>query len=201
MINFAQTLFGVLGIDWRCMFNHPKPTSIEQQILAAVEANEAKAEAFRASVSLQITQIESSLAQILIDLAPEPETASIANIFSGDSAMANNALAFTVGQTSIDTITPLLADGVTPSGGVVSAVVITFSDPSATFVLNADNTVTWTAVAASAAPVSGSTACTVTDTDGAVSTWNQAFTVQTNGKVPPAQLTQSIANVFSTPTP
>jgi hypothetical protein len=116
--------------------------------------------------------------------------------------MPNNALTLNVGQTSQASIQPLLADGVTPSGGVVSAVSYTFSDPSATVVLNADGlTATVTGVAASAAPVSGSAACTVTDTDGVVSTWVQAFTVQTNGVVPPAQLTQSIAVAFSTPTP
>lgn len=131
-------------------------------------------------------------------------TKSIANRFSGDSIMANNALVFNVGQTSIDTITPLLADGVTPSGGVVSGLTVTFSDPSATAAVSGANTVVFTGVAASAAPISGSVGCTVTDSDGATSTWTQAFTVQTNAVAPPpppSQLTQSIANVFSTPTP
>jgi len=115
--------------------------------------------------------------------------------------MADNILVFNVGQTAIDTLTPRLTDGVTPSGGVISNVVVTFSDPSATAVLQPDNTILFTGVAASAAPVSGSTALTITDTDGVVSTWNIPFTVQTNAPVPPAQLTQSVANVFSTPTP
>lgn len=128
-------------------------------------------------------------------------TKSIANRFSGDSTMPNNALVFNVGQTSIDTITPLLADGVTPSGGTLSNVSVNFSDPSATAVLNPDNTITFTGVAPSTSPVSGSVSCTVTDTDQAISTWTQAFTVQTNAVVPPSQLTQSVANVFSTPTP
>jgi hypothetical protein len=133
----------------------------------------------------------------------KPITASITNVFSGDSLMANNALVFNVGQTSIDTITPLLADGVTPSGGTLSNVIVTFSDPSATFVLNPDNTVTFTAVAASTGgtPVNGTTQATVTDTDGAVATFSQGFTVLVNAVVPPSQLTQSIANVFSVPTP
>ncbi len=113
--------------------------------------------------------------------------------------MANNALVFNVGQTSTDTITPLLADGVTPSGGTVSNVAVTFSDPSATAAVQPDGTILFTGVAASTGPITGSAACTVTDTDGAVSTWNQAFTVTTNAVVPPAQLTQSVANVFSTP--
>lgn len=152
-------------------------------------------------ISSQLSTLADLLREIASDLSPEPATASIANRFTGDSPMADNALVFTVGQTSIDTITPLLADGTTPSGGVVSGVAVTFTDPSATFVINADQTVTWTAVSASTGPVSGSVACTVTDTDGAVSTWNQGFTIQTNGVVPPAQRTQSIVNRFSAPTP
>jgi len=141
------------------------------------------------------------LQEIADGLKAEPLTTSIANIFTGDSPMANNELIFNVGQTSTDTITPFLADGVTPSGGAVSNVVVTFSDPSATFVVNGDNTVTFTAVAASAGAVSGSTAATITDTDGAESQWTQPFTVTTIDVTPPPpeQLTQSIANVFSTP--
>jgi len=128
----------------------------------------------------------------------EQTTKSVANVFSGEN-MADNVLVFNVGQTSIDTLTPRLADGVTPSGGVVSNVVVTFSDPSATAVVQPDNTLLFTGVAASAGPVSGSTSCTVTDTDGVVSQWTIPFTVQTNAVVPPEQLTQSVANVFSTP--
>lgn len=140
------------------------------------------------------------------ELAPRSITRSIANVFSGDSNMANNVLVLNVGQTSIDTITPLQADGVTPSGGALSNVVVTFSDPSATFVLNADNTITFTGVAPTAGgtPVSGLTACTVTDTDGAVAQFSQSFTVLVNAVTPPpppTQITQSIANVFSVPTP
>lgn len=116
--------------------------------------------------------------------------------------MANNALTLNVGQTSQASIVPFLADGVTNSGGVVSAVTYTFSDPSATVVANADGlTATVTGVAASTSSVSGSAACTVTDTDGVVSTWTQAFTITVNAVVPPAQLTQSVAVSFTTPTP
>jgi uncharacterized protein YejL (UPF0352 family) len=134
--------------------------------------------------------------------APHPTTltSSIANVFSGDE-MANNVLTLNVGQTSIDTITPLLADGVTPSGGALSNVTITFTDPSATFVINPDNTVTFTGVSATAGgtPASGLTGCTVTDTDGAVAQFSQSFTVLIGTSVPPSQLTQSIANVFASP--
>lgn len=135
-------------------------------------------------------------------LHPHRLTKSVANVFSGDTIMANNVLVFNVGQTSIDTLTPFLTDGVTPSGGVVSSVSVTFSDPSATAVVQPDNTILFTGVADSAGvSVSGSNSFTITDTDGVVSTWNVPFTVQTIGVTPPTQLTQSVANVFSTPTP
>lgn len=159
---------------------------------------------FQRETLQRIEQVERTVHRIereLISLQPKPLTASVANVFTGDFTMADNALVFNVGQTAIDTLTPRLTDGVTPSQGVVSNVVVTFSDPSATAVLQPDNTILFTGVAASAAPVSGSTALTITDTDGVVSTWNVPFTVQTNAVIPPAQLTQSVANVFSVPTP
>jgi hypothetical protein len=137
------------------------------------------------------------------ELAPKKLTASVAVQFTGDSIMANNVLVFNVGQTSQATLAEFLADGVTPSGGVPSAVTFTFSDPSATVVLNSDGvSATCTGVAASTGPVSGSVAFTVTDTDGVVSQWTQAFTITTNAvPPPPTQLTQSVAVQFSTPTP
>ena len=148
------------------------------------------------------------LRKIAKDLEPEPTlTAAIAVLFTGDNTvMANNALSLNVGQTSQASIATFLADGVSASGGTVSAVTFTFSDPSATVVANADGlTATVTGVAASTGAVSGSVACTVTDTDGVVSTWTQAFTVTTGGGAPPppppSQLTQSVAVAFSTPTP
>lgn len=114
--------------------------------------------------------------------------------------MPNNVLVFNVGQQSTASIVPLLADGTTPSGGVLSNVAYNFSDPSATVVLNSDGlTATCTGVAASTGPVSGSATCTVTDTDGAVSQWTQEFTIQTNAVAPPQQLTQSVAVTFTTP--
>ena len=132
---------------------------------------------------------------------PSPTTKFVVNRFSGDSLMADNILVLNVGQTSIDTLTPRLADGVTPSGGVVSNVAVAFSDPSATAVLQPDNTILFTSVVASTSPVAGSVSLTITDTDGAVSQWTVPFTVQTKAVTPPppGQLTQSVANVFSTP--
>lgn len=146
-----------------------------------------------------LERILRELRAIRHQLAPRRITQSVAVLFSGDSIMANNALVFSVGQTSQASIVPLLADGVTPSGGVLSAVSYTFSDPSATVVLNPDGlTATVTGVAASTGPVSGSASCAVTDTDGVVSDWQQAFTIQTNAVAPPpAQLTQSVAVQFS----
>lgn len=154
----------------------------------------------------EVGAIRHELREILRILRPQTFTASIAVQFTGDSIMPNNSLVFNVGQTSQASIVPLLADGVTPSGGTLSAVSYTFSDPSATVVLNADGlTATVTGVVASTGPVAGTAACTVTDTDGAVSTWSQAFTITTNPVTPPppppTQLTQSIAVAFSAPTP
>ena len=136
---------------------------------------------------------------------PQPLTRTIAVHFTGESVMPNNALTLNVGQASQASIQPLLADGITPSGGTLSAVSYSFVDPSATVVLNADGlTATVTGVADSAGvAVTGTATATVTDTDQAVFTFTQAFTVTTIAVTPPppAQLTQSIAVTFSTPTP
>jgi len=119
--------------------------------------------------------------------------------------MPNNALSLNVGQTSTASPVTFLADGVTPSGATYSAATYTFSDPSATVVLNPDGvTALVTGVAASTGPVSGSVSFTATDTDSAVSTWTQAFTITTSSITPPpppSQLSQSSALTFSTPTP
>ena len=146
-----------------------------------------------------LRQIERDIKLILHLLKPKPLTAAVAVCFTGDSFMANS-LVLNVGQTSTASIQPLLADGVTASDGVVSGVSYTFSDPSATVVLNPDGvTALVTGVAASTGPISGSAACTVTDIDGVVSTWTQAFTIQTDAVVSPEQLTQGIAVNFTTP--
>lgn len=146
-------------------------------------------------VNRRLNQIEREINQ------PKPITASVVDVFSGESiAMAD--LIFNVGQTSTDTVTPFLADGLTPSGGVVSNLTVAFSDPSATAVVNGTNTAMFTAVAPSTnGPVTGTRSCTITDTDGAVSQWTATFTVLVNAVIPPSQLTQSVADVFSVPTP
>jgi hypothetical protein len=124
---------------------------------------------------------------------------------TGDSTMADNVLALNVGQTSQASPITYLADGVTPSGAAYSSVSYAFSDPSATVSINSDGvTATVTGVAPSTGPVSGSVSFTATDTDGAVSAWVQAFTIQTNGvqpppPPPPSQLSQSSAVQFTTP--
>ena len=115
--------------------------------------------------------------------------------------MAND-LVLNVGQTSTATPVTFLADGVTPAGATISAATYTFSDPSATVVLNPDGvTALITGVAASTGAVSGSVSFTATDTDSAVSQWTVAFTVTTNAVVPPppTQLSQSAGLTFSTP--
>lgn len=154
--------------------------------------------------SHEIDHILHEVREIRRELASKPLTAAIAVQFTGDSPMPNNALTLNVGQTSQASIADFLADGVTLSGGVNSAVSYTFSDPSATVILNADGlTATVTGVANSAGPVTGIAACTVTDSDGVVSTWTQSFTITTGSITPPppTQLTQSVAVQFSTPTP
>jgi hypothetical protein len=175
--------------------------SILEKILCAIEDGNKQAHKDANRIIDELDEIFSILQQIADNTAPAPTlTASVANVFTGASKMADNVLVMNIGDVYTDTITPRQADGVTASGGVLSAVVITYTDLSATFVLNADNTVTFTAVSTTAAPVSGSTACTVTDTDGAVSTWTIPFTVNA-AVVPPTQLTQSVANVFTKVSP
>jgi hypothetical protein len=170
--------------------------TIERQAHRIEQANREDIETLRLMLH-ELKEIRRSL-----EPCPPTSTASITNLFSGDVTVANNALVFNVGQTSTDTVTPLLADGVTPSGGVVSNLAVTFSDPSATAAVSGANTILFTGVAPSTGAISGSVSCTVTDTDGVVSTWTQAFTVTTSAVAPPpAQLTQSVANVFSTPLP
>ena len=138
--------------------------------------------------------------QILSYLRPKPLTHGIVVRFTGALPMQpNNTCVLTVGQTSQAVLLPLLADGITPSGGVVSNVVYQFNDPSATVVLNADGiSATVTGVAPSSGPVTGTATCTVTDTDTVVSQWSQPFTVQVNAQQ--LQLTQSVAVQFSDPT-
>jgi len=126
-------------------------------------------------------------------------TFGIAIKFSGASTM--NTLVLNIGQSSIASIVPFLADGTTPSGGTVSGVTFSISDPSLTITDNGDGTSTITGIAASSAPVNGTASATVTDTDSAVATFTQSFTVTVNAPVPPTQLTQSIGVSFSTPTP
>src|ERR1035441_5275018 len=92
-------------------------------------------------IERRLEQIEKSLGRILHVLRHlnHPQlTRAIAVRFTGESVMPNNALTLNVGQTSQASIQPLLADGVTPSGGTLSVVSYTFNDPSATVVLNAD---------------------------------------------------------------
>lgn len=127
-------------------------------------------------------------------------THSIRINFSG--AITMDTLTLNVGQSSTGTITPLGADGVTPSGGTVSAASFSIPpDPSFTAVDNGDGTCLITGVAASAAPVTGTASCTVTDPDGAVSTFSTSFTITVSAVAPPPPVatTTSIGVSFSTP--
>lgn len=115
-----------------------------------------------------------------------------------------NSLTLAVGQSSTGTIIPLLADGITPSGGAISNASFSITpDPSFSAVDNADGSVTIVGLAVSASPVTGTASATITDHDGAVSTFSQSFTiVVTAGTTPPpTATTASIGVSFSTPTP
>src|ERR1700722_12584190 len=128
----------------------------------------------------ELSAIRLILERILCEVTPRPLSKSAAIIFTGENTMAND-LVLNVGQTSTATPITFLTDGTTPSGATYSAATYTFSDPSATVVLNPDGvTALITGVAASTGAVSGVSSFTATDTDGAVSTWTVPFTITTN---------------------
>lgn len=139
--------------------------------------------------------------EILRELHPKRLTQRISIRFTGETTMANNAVTLNVGQTSTASIQPLLADGVTPSGGTLSNVSYAFVQPTtaATVELNSDGvTALVTGVSNSSGTILGTATATVTDTDGAVTTFSQSFTVTVNAPTP-QQLTQSIAVQFTAP--
>ena len=171
----------------------------------SVEERQARLLFYIAKTQHEILEVAQSnngfLSQIVVLLTPLnpqplPSTSSFQEI-----PLCRRPSLTSMGQTSTASITPLLADGVTPSGGTLSSIIYSFTDPSATVVLNTDGTALVTGVAASTGAVSGTAQCTVTDTDGAVATFSQGFTITTLAVVPPSQLTQSIAVNFTTPTP
>lgn len=179
-----------------------------EEILCTLKQAQATAEANNALLRLvSAEQIASKqlLQQIVDNTHPHRLSIVAAVKFSGEKNMADNILSLNVGQSSQASVLTYLADGTTPSGAAYSAATWTFSDPSATVVLNPDGvTATVTGVAPSTAPVNGSVTFTATDTDGAVSTWVQGFTVTVSAVTPPpppTQLSQSSAVQFSTPTP
>lgn len=94
----------------------------------------------------------------------------------GDN-MAATPVTEAIGQSTIATTVPLEADGLTVTpGAVVSAQVYTISDPTiASQTANADGTATYKALAAGTAIVT--VAATVTDPDGAVSSFTATNTI------------------------
>lgn len=153
---------------------------------------------FVAAETLASKQILQTIADNTVP--PPKRLSTTAKISFNGVIMANNALALNVGQTS--TIAPItfLADGTTPSGATYSAATYTFTDPSATIVLNSDG-VTGVVTGVAAGSASGSVSFTATDTDGAVSQWNVPFTITTSSVTPPPpeQLSQSAGVTFTTP--
>lgn len=91
--------------------------------------------------------------------------------------MAATPVTEAIGQSTIATTVPLEADGLTVTpGAVVSAQVYTISDPTiASQTANADGTATYKALAAGTAIVT--VAATVTDPDGAVSSFTATNTI------------------------
>jgi hypothetical protein len=139
--------------------------------------------------------------EILERLEPHRLTQRISIRFTGEITMANNAVTLNVGQKSTASIQPLLADGVTPSGGTLSNVSYAFvqATTAATVDLNSDGvTALVTGVSNSSGTILGTATATVTDTDGAVTTLSQSFTVTVNAPAP-QQLTQSIQVQFTAP--
>jgi len=153
----------------------------------------------------EILHVEEQILHELHELHPHvPRTALIALQFSGEIAMPNNVLTLNVGQSSTGTIVPLATDGVTPSGGAVSNPVFSIPpDPSFSATDNTDGTVTITGLTVSAASVTGTATCVVTDTNGATGSFTQTFTITVNAgsPPPPTETTASIGISFSTPTP
>lgn len=153
----------------------------------------------------QAKQIEETQRQILHILRhPHPPTtlSRVAAVqFQGETiTMQTNNLTLAVGQTSTATPVTFLADGITLAGATLSNVSYAYSDPSATVAINPDGlTALVTGVAASTGPISGAVSFTATDTDGAVSQWQQAFTITVSAPPPPGQLSQSAAVQFSDP--
>ena len=109
------------------------------------------------------------------------------------------SVVLTVGQSTTATIVPLEADGTTVTpGAVVSAQTFTLTDAGISLVQNADGTATITGVGPTTGAVTGSASATVTDTDGTVTSFTQAFDVTVNAA---AVHTASIGITFTTPTP
>ena len=130
----------------------------------------------------------------------KPHTRSQKLLFNG-VFMTNPAITITVGSTVPVSALPLLADGVTPSGGIVSG---------ATF-LDYDNTVTSTdasGIVTALKPGYSNVKIfnTVTDSNGAVSTQSAqgdvtVIAVPPPPPPPPPPLTASEVVVFGTVTP
>lgn len=113
--------------------------------------------------------------EILHEVKPNTKTL-ILQFKTGDKIMAD--LSLKVGQTSILTMFPGEADGVTVTpGATLSGQTVAFTDPSCTVVKNPDGTFTFTAVAPTTADASGSANASATDADGTVTPVSKAFTV------------------------
>lgn len=139
---------------------------------------------------------------LIAALWPHPQpirTASIKVIFQAEGELMAD-LVLQVGQSSVGTVVPFLADGVTQTpGAVVSAQVWTISDPALVVTSHPDGTVTVAATAATAADVNGSVKATVTDSDGFTQELSKDFTISVGGVTPPVNRTAGIGVSWSNP--
>ena len=115
-----------------------------------------------------------------------------------------NALVLTVGQNSILTPEPLVPGGGASSKGVISNLIFTFNDPSASVEGRPDgvSALVTGLLPSENGPVTGTASFTIKDTNGAISNWIQAFTIEVDAPEAtpaPLQLTESVAINFSTP--
>jgi hypothetical protein len=112
------------------------------------------------------------------------------------------SVSLVVGQSTLATIVPFEADGITQTpGAVVSAQSFSIPGDQVTIVQNDDGSATITAVAATTDDIQGSANATVTDADGTVGQFSANFTITVTGTnpPPPSDRTASIGVTFSTP--
>ena len=120
--------------------------------------------------------IDRELHEIERDLHPH----HIAVRFTGANTM--NAVTLVTGQSTTATIVPLQADGITQTPDVtLSNQLFTITGPSVELTAGGDGTATIKGISPSTGAVQGTATATVTDKNGNVGTFTQAFTRDRRG--------------------